>query len=84
MEPLANLFSLESRIRTLTDNRLSGVFVGEECTLAISNEERQIEEVLDGLPKVMRVDNEPEDVHGALDIVQQTLELWSGYVRIPA
>lgn len=46
-----------------TDDRLAVVHV--QCTFPISDQKREVEHVLDGLPEVLRVDDEFEEVDAA-------------------
>ena len=61
--------------RGLTNHGFACVFVRVEGTFAVSDEEGEVEQVLDGLPEVVRVDDEFEDVHRTLNFVEDMLEL---------
>ncbi len=59
----------------LTYNRLARLVVGKERAFTISDKERKIKQVFHGLPKVVWVDNEFEDIHVSIDLGQELLEL---------
>ena len=52
----------------LTNDRFACIFVGVEGTLAVSDEEREVEQVLHGLPKVVWVDNKFENICVPVDL----------------
>lgn len=62
----------------LTYDWLSRILVGKESAFAIADKEREIEEVFHGLPKVVWVDNEFENIHVPIYLGQYLFELSTG------
>lgn len=57
-----------------TDDGLS-IFLDFERTFAISDQEREVKQVLDRLRKIVRVDDESEKIHGAILFHEQVSDL---------
>jgi hypothetical protein len=51
------------------------IFLDFERTFAISDQEREVKEVLDGLRKIVRVDDESKKIHGAILFHEQVSNL---------
>lgn len=58
-----------------TDNRLACALLDFEHALPVANEEGEVEHVLDGLAEVVWVYDELEEIRGALDALQNGLDL---------
>ena len=61
--------------RKRTYERLLRVFIVLKGNFPVADEEGKVEEVLDGLPEVVRVHDEPEEVHWAVLLREDALQL---------
>lgn len=51
------------------------IFLDLERTFTISDQEREVKQVLDGLRKIVRVDDESEKIHGTILFHEQVSNL---------
>ena len=65
---------------TRTDLRLAAL--NAERALPVADEEGEVKEVLDRLPKVVRVDDEFEEVDFGVVVLQDPLELVTGRMHV--
>ena len=71
-------WSIQSRgtdSRRRTDHGFSIIVLDLERAFAVPDQKREIKHVLDGLRKIVRIDDESEKVHGAVLLYEQVANL---------